>query len=99
MPDLSRPWCCPEPRCKPLWNHQVHQEPTPGESFVCFGRMERAITFTYDGNEHTNNLHHCDYTPLKGIILWQENADDWRELRTMYDRALAALGNWGGRGP
>ncbi|KKN21884.1 hypothetical protein LCGC14_0921130, partial [marine sediment metagenome] len=47
----TRPWCCPEPRCKPVWNYQVGAEPTPGDSFVCFGEMAEPVAFTYDGSE------------------------------------------------
>ena len=53
--------------------------------------MEHPVSFTYDGVEHENNLNHCDYTPLKGMIRWQENADDWRYLIRRYQMALAII--------
>lgn len=40
---------------------------------------------------HTNDLSSCAYTPLKGVIRWQENEDDWTWLRIGYDRALTTL--------
>lgn len=93
---MERPWCCPDPRCMPL--HQLVGAddpdlsiPTPGESFFCFGRMAEPVTFIYDGAEHTNDLHSCAYTALKGLIAWQENADDWRALANAYRRASTAL--------
>lgn len=95
MGELERPWCCPEPRCQPV--HQVTDEvtalgaPSPGHSFVCFGRAPD-VGFEYDGVVHENDLRTCNYTPLKGVIAFQENADDWRALRNAYGRALAALG-------
>ena len=95
MSEIKRPWCCPEPRCLPL--HQLTDEvtelarPSPGNSFVCFGRGVREVAFEYDGVDHANDLRSCMYTPLKGLIAWQENADDWRALQNAYGRALAAL--------
>ena len=86
-----RPWCCPEPRCKPVWNYQVEAEPTPGDSFVCFGEMAEPVAFTYDGSEHINDLNHCDYTALKGVIRWQENEDDWIAAQRFYATALRKL--------
>ncbi len=86
-----RPWCCPEPTCSPIHNDQVEEEPTPGISFICFGRMTRQVVFTYDGERHTNDLNHCDYTPLKGVIRWQENSDDWRYVLEQYGYALKLL--------
>ncbi len=88
---LSRPWCCPEPSCTLLHNDQVEATPTPGVSFICFGRMKREVAFTYDGETHASDLNHCDYTPLKGIIRWQENVADWRYILEQYNRALRTL--------
>lgn len=87
----KRPWCCPEPRCQPL--HQLRNEPldvpSPGESFVCFGRAPN-VEFVYDGADHANDLRSCHYTPLKGLIANQENADDWAMLSRAYAMALKA---------
>jgi hypothetical protein len=83
-----RPWCCPEPRCAPL--HLLAEAVAPGESFVCFGKAPE-VEFTYDGVAHTNDLRSCHYTPLKGLIAYQENRDDWEAMRAGYWRALAAL--------
>lgn len=89
---LPRPWCCPEPRCMPIHNIQVERDKaTPGDSFVCFGVGLREVPFSYDGVEHSNDLNHCDYTPLKGVIRFQENADDWRAAVNLYNRALNKL--------
>ena len=88
MADVLRPWCCPEPSCKPIHNDQVER---PGVSFICFGKMARPVEFTYDGEKHNNDLNHCDYTPLKGVIRWQENPDDWRYIVAQYQRALEVI--------
>ncbi|KKK70175.1 hypothetical protein LCGC14_2926640 [marine sediment metagenome] len=89
--EFNRPWCCPEPRCRLVWNYQVGAAPTPGDSFVCFGEMAEPVAFTYDGSEHVNDLNHCDYTPLKGVIRWQENEDDWVAAQRFYATALRKL--------
>jgi hypothetical protein len=49
--------------------------------------MERPVTFIYDGVEHTNDCNACHYTPLKGLIRWQENPNDWDALATYYSLA------------
>lgn len=90
----ARPWCCPEPRCTPL--HQLSDSddlstPTPGDSFSCWGRLGAEVAFSYDGVDHRNDLRSCHYTPLKGLVMWQENADDWMLLRDAYGAALATL--------
>lgn len=84
----TRPWCCPEPRCEPL--HLLAEDVQPGDSFVCFGKAPE-VGFTYDGVTHVNDLRSCHYSPLKGLIAWQENREDWEALRAGYWRALAAL--------
>lgn len=88
----DRPWCCPEPRCTPL--HLLADAEAgmqPGASFVCFGKAPEEVAFVYDGVGHVNDLRSCHFTPLKGLIAYQENTDDWEALRTAYWRALAAL--------
>jgi hypothetical protein len=49
--------------------------------------MERPVTFIYDGVDHTNDCNACHYTPLKGLIRWQENAADWSMLASYYHLA------------
>lgn len=103
---MVRPWCCPEPRCTPVYalgevalveNAGV---PMPGESFICFGKMPERIEFVYDGCDHANDLRSCHYTPLKGVVANQENADDWRAIVNAYSRALDHLGDgWASQGP
>lgn len=94
---IKRPWCCPEPRCIPVF--QIHDRednpdltiPVPAESYFCFGEMGEPVTFIYDGHEHKNDLNSCAYTPLKGVIRWQENEDDWQWLEIGYRRAREKL--------
>jgi hypothetical protein len=91
---IPRPWCCPEPRCAPV--HQLSDNPdlsvpSPGDSFSCWGSLAETVRFVYDGVDHANDLRSCHYTPLKGLVMWQENRDDWRLLRDAYDRALTTV--------
>lgn len=88
----KRPWCCPEPRCSPI--HQLKDSEyldisaaQPGESWSCFGTMKEAVTFSYDGVEHANDLNSCHYSALKGVIRFQENEADWEALEIAYRRA------------
>lgn len=88
----ARPWLCPEPRCTPLLNlrdgdYADITKPEPGQTFVCWGMMEQPVEFTYDGVEHPNDLNDCHYTPLKGLIRYQENAADWNVLASYYSMA------------
>lgn len=97
----DRPYCCPEPRCTPVHNHgdgESLAQVRPGQSFTCCGKMPEGIKFTYDGEVHPNDLNRCVYTPLKGIIRFQENATDWRSERTVLAVALRKLGEFLGEG-
>jgi hypothetical protein len=94
---VERPYCCPEPRCTPIHNHgdgESLAQPRPGQSFTCLGKMPREIEFAYDGSDHRNDLNRCVYTPLKGIIRFQENVEDWRCERTVLAVGLRNLGEW-----
>lgn len=89
----ERPWCCPEPRCAPLHllrDGDARTGVEPGESFVCFGSAPE-VAFTYDGVQHVNDLRSCHFSPLKGLVAFQENREDWEALKAGYWRALAAL--------
>lgn len=85
----DRPWLCPESRCTPLLNlrdgdYKDITVAEPGHSFTCWGRMAEAVTFIYDGVDHTNDCNACHYTPLKGLIRWQENPGDWGGVLATY---------------
>ena len=89
MTDLPRPWCCPDPTCRPLFqleNGDLSDE-QPGESFSCFGDMGRVETFSFAGVEHANDLRSCHYLPLRGLLSFFENEDDWMLLSRAYATA------------
>lgn len=67
------------------------REPVLGLSWWCLGRMAEPRTFTYDGVEHTNDLNDCHYSPLKGVIRWEENEDDIGTLASTYRIATLRL--------
>ena len=90
----ERPWCCPEPRCVPVYqlaNRADLATPKPGDTFMCFGRMAEPVEFVYDGEHHRNDLNSCWATALKGVIRNQENASDWRMLAGSYKAAYDAV--------
>lgn len=92
----ERPWCCPDPgNCTPIMQLRDGEarpldEAQPGQSWFCWGAM-RETHFQYDGVTHENDLHSCTYTPLKGVVMFQENRADWEALAVFYDRAARAL--------
>lgn len=53
--------------------------------------MPESVTFVYDGCSHTNDLNTCTYSPLKGLLRFQENADDWFLMAHAYLNALWLL--------
>ena len=92
---MDRPWLCPEPRCTPLLNlrdgdYDDITRPEPGQTWMCWGLMERPVSFIYDGVDHPNNCNACTYTPLKGVLRFQENPNDWEALANRYSRAAKA---------
>lgn len=92
---MKRPWCCPEHSCAPLFQvKDSHIDLTvckSGKTFFCYGRMIKAITFIYDGEKHANDLSTCFYTPLKGVIRFQMNEDDWEWMKIGAEHALEKL--------
>lgn len=92
MDEKYRPWCCPEPRCRPLYQVGQTEAGQPGESWSCWGGMAEPVVFVYDGVEHSNDLNSCHYTPLKGVVRFQENFGDWLAFEACYHAALQRLG-------
>lgn len=86
----NKPRCCPDPDCNILFFTR-HNPNDVGDSFDCYGKI---IEFSFDwkGNEHTNDISHCTYTPLKGMIRYFENADDQTLMIARQFRLLAMLG-------
>lgn len=95
-----RPRMCPEKKCYPLFqiptppkdqvDSGVKDDP-PGESWHCFGCLGEKIDFEYEGEKHENDLRSCCYTPLKGLIAWHENREDWEAMERAYMMALRRI--------
>lgn len=62
-----------------------------GYSGECMGRMAAPIEFIYNGIPHRNDLNRCVFTPLKGIIRFQENISDLQASAEMLRRVLRQL--------
>jgi len=91
MNEYTRPYCCPEPRCTPIHQGGMPDEIQPGISFICFGYLPEPIPFIYDGHPHRNDLSSCWCSALKGVVRWQENAEDWWRTGEDYFSALDKL--------
>ena len=78
----KRPKFCIEKECKPLCNMMDQGDEDyigKGGSGACVGILKKPVTFVYKETTHTNNMSHCIFTPLKGMIRYQINVDDaWR---------------------
>lgn len=89
---VTRPWCCPEPECTPILSScQQDPQPETGVSFICFGYLKKPIPFTYAGRPHRNDVTGCWYSPLKGMIRWQETVEDWWRTVEDYQEAMRRL--------
>lgn len=92
---MKRPYICPEHSCHPIFQAKETNwdisKPKSGKSFFCFGKMDKQVEFVYDGVAHKNDLNTCICTPLKGIIRFQENKNDWIWMKKAYERALEKL--------
>jgi len=96
----TRPKLCPCPRtCTPIYNSMVcdarikdeSADMAQGYSGECIGKMSEAVEFIYGGSPHKNDMNRCVFTPLKGIIRFQENADDFWSSIILLSRALDVL--------
>ncbi len=89
--NTNKPRCCPDEGCEILFCSR-HDDTDVGDSFDCYGRIPE-VTFSWNGNEHKNDISHCTYTPLKGIIRYLENKDDQTLIIARLFRLLAMLGD------
>ena len=75
----ARPVLCPCPSsCQPIYSASDLQQRdmAEGHSGDCWGKMAEEILFQVGGIEHRNDLNHCIFTTLKGILRYQENEGD-----------------------
>jgi hypothetical protein len=79
----KRPKFCYDKSCKVVYSSYNLEDFDKGYSFFCFGKLKRGHLFHEEGREaiHENNLSHCYYTPLKGMIRFFVNEQDlWGEV-------------------
>jgi len=71
----NRPhWCFGD--CEPIFSRYSRENFDKGASCFCYGQMTTEHIFTAKATEHINDLSHCLYTPLKGIIRFFLNEND-----------------------
>ncbi len=81
---INRPIFCYDWSCKVLLSTFDEEDFDKGLSFFCFGKLEKTHFFTEKETTHTNDISHCYYTPLKGMIRFFMNTDDlWGESHAM----------------
>lgn len=78
----ARPPLCPCPvSCQPIYNSIADDDRMKtgdldeGYSGDCMG-MAQPTQYVVGGQVHHNNMNHCVFTPLKGIIRFQINPED-----------------------
>src|SRR3990167_2362208 len=93
----SRPRLCPCFRtCEPIWNglagddRIIEGDLSEGYSGDCIGQSE-PTSYIVGGQEHRNELNHCIFTPLKGIIRYQICLLDVEAMMQMCQAVLAQL--------
>jgi hypothetical protein len=78
----SRPPLCPcANSCQPVYNTLADDDRmktgdlNEGYSGDCIGCGDKSV-FVVGGQTHTNDMNHCVFTPLKGVIRFQVNRED-----------------------
>lgn len=78
----SRPPLCPcAATCTPVFNGLAFDDRiktgdlNEGYSGDCIGKSV-ALRYVVGGQEHVNDMNHCIFTPLKGVLRFQINLDD-----------------------
>lgn len=95
----SRPPLCPCPQsCRPLYN-ALADDPrlktgdlNEGYSGDCIGKADESV-YVVGGQQHTNDMNHCVFTPLKGVIRFQVNREDVYGMMHMAQAVLHDLAN------
>lgn len=80
---INRPPFCYDKNCKVLLSTYDDEIFNKGFSFFCFGKLKKAHIFKDKETTHWNDISHCYYTPLKGMIRFFMNTDDlWGEAHS-----------------
>lgn len=93
----SRPPLCPCPvSCQPMYNSMADDDRLKvgdldeGYSGECIGKAQ-PTEYVVGGQVHHNDMNHCVFTPLKGVIRFQINPEDVVGMMHMCQAVQAAL--------
>jgi hypothetical protein len=96
-PHKSRPPLCPCARtCTPIYNALGHDDRlitgdlNEGYSGDCIGQSV-PLEYTIGGQKHVNDMNHCMFTPLKGVVRMMINKDDLSFMLHMIQQTIAEL--------
>lgn len=79
---INRPKFCFDESCSVLISTFDEKSFNEGVSFFCFGKLKEKHIFKEKQTVHENDISHCYYTPLKGMIRFFMNIDDlWGEAQ------------------
>lgn len=79
LPEDRRPIGCPDPEgCKmihvsPMFTKEDQRQGYSGSCYGYCGRQE----FQYKNVHHVNDISHCVFTPLKGVVRFFNNLNDF----------------------
>jgi hypothetical protein len=86
---MNRPDTCIDKQCGFIYSSfdKDRNDIEKGFSYFCYGKLPGnhiGADFKHIDAQHDNDISHCIYTPLKGIIRFFVNKDDlWIELLGM----------------
>lgn len=97
----ERPPFCFDKSCQLLLSVYNKKSFDEGYSFFCFGKLAKTHVFKEREVLHENNISHCYYTPLKGMLRFFMNEDDlwgeaWAMIRVMNKLKEIKCGKCGG---
>ena len=93
----ARPILCPcSKSCLPIFNGMAGDDRIKtgdmmeGYSGDCIGQGDR-VEYVVGGHVHRNDMNHCIFTPLKGVIRYNINEDDVGSMLQMAQSVLYEL--------
>jgi len=77
----NRPIFCYDKICEVIYSTFQQEHFDDGYSFFCYGKLKKPHLFIEKKAKHLNQLSHCYYTPLKGMIRFFVTIGDlWGEI-------------------
>jgi hypothetical protein len=88
---VQRPWWCQDPTCSPVSNTpNVEDADRYDLSGFCSGLLPGPRTLQRHGYQHTNDMHLCFRSALRGVVMLEVNATDMENVARVAMRALVA---------